>query len=233
MRRTLRAGLGTLALTLSLLLSAPPASGQAGDPLQPGDYVATDVGSCTLSFVYDGLGAYAGRVYLGTAAHCVERVGELVRDEDGAAFGQVALIGDADVTAQDYAFIEVLPDHVGRVFAGVKGWPQYPTGYTRSSETQFGDVIRMSGYGLGYDLLPLTREQRVGIVMSDDASEYVVTGLDTWGDSGGPFVHEATGKAYGIVSRLCIGLCTSEGPTVEGILAKAAARGFTVQLRTV
>ena len=36
-----------------------------------------------------------------------------------------------------------------------------------------------------------------------------------------------------IFARLCIGLCEEEGPTVEGLLAKAAARGFTVSLRTV
>jgi hypothetical protein len=36
----------------------------------------------------------------------------------------------------------------------------------------------------------------------------------------------------GIVSRLCVGLCTEEGPTVQGILAKARARGFALALRT-
>jgi hypothetical protein len=39
--------------------------------------------------------------------------------------------------------------------------------------------------------------------------------------------------SLGIVSRLCIGLCEEEGPTVEGILAKAAAAGFSVTVRTV
>jgi hypothetical protein len=221
------------AIAAVVVMVLAPASGHAADPLQPGDYVGTSIGGCTLSFVYDGLGAQAGKVYLGTAAHCVERVGDLVEDEAGAQFGRVALIGDADITALDYAFIEVLPDHVARVSAGVKGWPQFPTGYTTASETATGDVIQMSGYGLGYDRRAQTREQRIGVVMSDTAAEYVVTGLDTWGDSGGPFVHKKSGKAYGIVSRLCIGACTSEGPTVEGILAKAAGRGFTVRLRTV
>jgi hypothetical protein len=60
-----------------------------------------------------------------------------------------------------------------------------------------------------------------------------VDGPIHWGDSGGPLVHRRTGKALGIVSRLCIGACTEEGPTVQGILAKAASRGFTVTLKTV
>ena len=46
-------------------------------------------------------------------------------------------------------------------------------------------------------------------------------------------MHVKTGKALGIVSRLCAGACSEEGPTVQGILAKAAARGFPVTLRTV
>jgi hypothetical protein len=46
-------------------------------------------------------------------------------------------------------------------------------------------------------------------------------------------VHIGTGKALGIVSRLCAGACSEEGPTVQGILAKAASRGFSVTLRTV
>ena len=224
-----------LALTVLTAALLVPATGPAGaaDPLQPGDYMASGNAACTLSFVYDGLGGLGGRVYMGTAAHCVERVGDAVRDESGQVFGNVALIGNPNVTAQDYAFIGVLPAHVSRIVAAVKGLPQFPVGYTRSSETAVGNPIKMSGYGLGYDVLAQTREQRIGVVMSDTASEYVVTGLDTYGDSGGPFVHKKSGKAYGIVSRLCVGACTSEGPTVEGILAKAAARGFGVRLRTI
>jgi hypothetical protein len=67
----------------------------------------------------------------------------------------------------------------------------------------------------------------------DDNELYDVTGPIHWGDSGGPLVHVRTGKALGIVSRLCAGACSEEGPTVQGILAKAAAAGFPVTLRTV
>jgi hypothetical protein len=47
------------------------------------------------------------------------------------------------------------------------------------------------------------------------------------------FAVPAAGKALGIISRLCAGACSEEGPTVQGILAKAASRGFAVTLRTV
>ena len=49
------------ALTVALVLAAPGGA-RAADPLQPGDYHRTSVGSCTLSFVYDGQGTRAGRV---------------------------------------------------------------------------------------------------------------------------------------------------------------------------
>jgi hypothetical protein len=49
----------------------------------------------------------------------------------------------------------------------------------------------------------------------------------------GSTVPVRTGKALGIVSRLCAGACSEEGPTVQCILAKAAAAGFSVTLRTV
>ena len=56
-----------------------------------------------------------------------------------------------------------------------------------------------------------------------------------WGDSGGPIVHRPTGRALGIVSRICTraNACTEEGPTVQGIIDKAASRGFDLTLETV
>ena len=218
-------------LLATALLVAVPGSGHAADPLQPGDYMQSGSAACTLGFVFDGIGAYAGRVYLLTAAHCV-RLGGYVQDEAGSTFGRVVVVGNGGSAAHDYAFIEVLSSHVGRVRAAVKGIPGTPKGYTSAAETKTGDNIRLSGYGLGYDLLPATREQRFGVLTYDDASEYALVGLDTFGDSGGPFVHKRTGKAFGIVSRLCLGTCTSAGPTVQGIVSKAWARGFTVRLRT-
>ena len=101
------------------------------------------------------------------------------------------------------------------------------------ADTLNGDAIQLSGYGLGYDTTPTTQEKRQAIMGFDDAELYDVAGPIHWGDSGGPLVHVRTGKALGIVSRLCAGACSEEGPTVQGILAKAAAAGFPVTLRTV
>jgi Trypsin-like peptidase domain len=217
-------------LVLSAIVAcALPATASAAVTLQPGAYHETDAGSCTLNFAYTG----GGGTLLGTAAHCVESIGQRVRDIDGVEFGSVAFIGNADTTDWDFAFIQVDAEDVGRVSPAVKGHPTFPKGFTTPAETLTGDAIQLSGYGLGYGTTTPTQEQRQAIMGFDDAATYDVSGPIHWGDSGGPLVHRKTGKALGIVSRLCPGACTEEGPTVQGIIAKAAARGFSVSLRTV
>ena len=223
--RTIKLALATIAVALAL-----PGAASAAVTLQPGAYHETDAGSCTLNFAYTGP---SGETLLGTAAHCVERVGQGVRDIEGVQFGTVAFIGNADTTEQDYAFIRVEPEDVGRVSPAVKGHPAYPKGSTVPADTLSGDTIQLSGYGLGYGTTPTTQEKRTAVMGFDDTELYTVTGPIHWGDSGGPLVHVRTGKALGIVSRLCAGTCSEEGPTVQGILAKAAAAGFPVTLRTV
>jgi hypothetical protein len=223
MKRKLLTAAATLAVAAVL-----PSAASAAVTLQPGAYHETDAGSCTLNFAYTG----GGKTYLGTAAHCVASIGQQVRDIDGTVFGKVAFIGDQNTTAWDFAFIEVDPEDLGRVSPAVKGWPAFPKGVTTPAETLLGDSIQLSGYGLGYDTTPATQEQRRAVMGSDDASTYTVSGPIHWGDSGGPLVHIGTGKALGIVSRLCAGACSEEGPTVQGIIAKAASRGFAVSLRT-
>jgi Trypsin-like peptidase domain len=224
MKRLLKTAAATIAVAAAL-----PGTAAAAGTLQPGAYHETDAGSCTMNFVYDG----GGKTYLGTAAHCVERVGQPVQDIDGETFGTVAFIGDANTTEWDFAFIEVQPEDLGRVSAAVKGHPAFPKGSTTAPETTTGDAIQLSGYGLGYGTSKPTQEQRQAVMGFDDSELYTVSGPIHWGDSGGPLVHIRTGKALGIVSRLCLGTCSEEGPTVQGILAKAAARGFAVTLRTV
>ena len=227
----MRRALAALGMTAAFLPVAPASA--ANGFLQPGDYMVAGNAGCTTNFVYDGTGAQAGKVYLGTAAHCVASVGQDVRDSSGTVWGDVALIGNPNAAAPDYAFIEVRPGHVSRVSAAVKGHATYPKGVATFSETSIGDLVQISGYGLGYSTTTATQERRQAVVSSDSGTTHSVAGPIHFGDSGGPLVHVRTGKAYGIVSRACIGACTETGPTVEGLIAAAAARGFTVALRTV
>ena len=222
------------AVVAALALVAPPPA-TAADPLQPGARIGTTIGSCTANFVYDGAGDFAGKVYLGTAAHCVSKVGDPVRDGAGVTFGKVAFIGPWDRTANDFAFIEVAAAHVDRVSPAMKGHPQFPTGVAVDAETTTGDLVQFSGYGVGWSWTETTREERVGVLMLDDDDVQRVHGSVTWGDSGGPVVHIPSGKALGIATEICAGsaICTEKGPTIDGVLRRAAAGGFTVTLRTV
>lgn len=222
-----------LVLGLAAAVLPVPSASAVNGVLQPGDYMVAGSAACTTNFVYDGTGSLAGNVYVGTAAHCVETVGQDVSDINGHVWGDVAIIGDANSTAPDYAFIQVRAADVSRVSAAVKGYPAYPTGVATSADTNIGDLVQISGYGLGFDFSNVTEEQRRAVLTYQDSSTADVLGPIDFGDSGGPLVHAGTGKALGIVSRLCTGLCEETGPTVEGILAQAAARGFTVTLRTV
>ena len=214
------------------LLPASPATAIGGF-LQPGDYMVAGNSACTMNFVYDGTDSLAGKVYIGTAAHCVTSVGQDVRDINGTTWGDVAIIGDANSNGRDYAFIEVRAAHVSRLRAAVKGYPAYPTGFTTFSDTLLGDRVQISGYGIGFDLVAATQEKRQGVLTDDNTYVYELVGPITFGDSGGPLVHVKTGKALGIVSRLGVGTYNETGPTVQGILDFAAGRDFTVALRTV
>ena len=218
-----------LALAVVVALGATfPAGASAAGTLQPGVYHDNGTSACTLNFVYDG----AGGPYIGTAAHCVTGVGDVAHDMDGDRFGTVAYIGNENSTVNDWALIRVDADDVGRLNPAVKGSPSYPSGVTAPGDTTIGDPVQLSGYGLGFGATQPTRERRVAAMGYDDNELYDVTGPLIFGDSGGPLVHIPSGKALGIVSRLCIGVCTEEGPTVQGIIAKAAAKGATVTVRT-
>lgn len=219
-------GVRRLPVVLILLAGSVVVSAraEATHPIQPGAMVRSSEGQCTLNFVYKGGG---GKTYIGTAAHCVDKVGDQVRDEHNVVFGRVAALGDPDDNPKDWALIEV--NSGVTVLPWVKGHPDYPTGVTSASETVIGDPVQMSGYGVGFGLTGPTREERVGELTFDNTEEYDVVAPAIFGDSGGPVVHIPTGKALGIISRLCFGSCTETGPTVQGIIAKV---GFSVTLRT-
>ncbi len=201
-----------------------------GYGIQPGDWMVTGNAGCTMSFVYDGVGALAGKVYMGTAAHCVGSVGQRSSTTAYGEFGTVAFRRSSGSAALDYAFIEVDPALHAEVVPWVRGHPGMPNGVTDHVDTLAGEPVFISGYGLGFSTTYLTREQRVGVLTYDSPNVYRLYGPIIWGDSGGPILHW-TGKALGIVSRLNLAGGMEEGPTVQKILADSAAQGFTVQIR--
>jgi putative CocE/NonD family hydrolase len=222
------------------LAFARPGRGSAAGsgPIQPGarmtiiDVEGDDkaIGSCTLGFVFDGVGARAGTTYVSTAAHCVRGVGQDVGLlGTGEVFGDVAVIGDSSSSATDWALIAVRPDAEPRVSAAMRGHPQYPQGSTVPGTTTAGDVVQQTDLGA----------PRQGELVDDDPETYRIAGPVIPFDSGGPLAHVPSAGGLGLVSRghdcaLPSLRCASySGPTVQGILAKAAAAGFPIALRSV
>jgi Trypsin len=222
----------TLALAiLSAMVVGPAAPAGAAGTIRPGMLIQLGNVQCTANFVYNGTGAQAGNVYLGTAAHCAEKVGQQVSDGRGHVWGTVAFIGNANDIATDFAFIRVLSGDTASVRAGVAGHPSAPKGVAAGAG--FGSTVLVSGYGLTFRPTSITREQRRGLLLSENARVYQAEMPIFFGDSGGPVVQLGSNRALGIVSVICLGLCgIAKGPTVSGILHAAAARGFHVRLRT-
>jgi hypothetical protein len=213
--------------------------------IQPGVSITMDGSFCTLNWIYDGTGPNAGRVFAGTAGHCVSSVGQDVSLATGTlgdattTFGDVAYI-DGNL---DYAFIEIRPEFVGAVNPAMKGHPAFPSGVSTTQTAAEGDVVQFSGQGVGFHLTQPTQEGRIGVLNYNDGTQHYAIGVVTPGDSGGP-VGDATdgNKALGIVNTVGVGanpdamtvaLVGEGGVSVEGMLADAAAAGFPVQLRTV
>lgn len=224
----------TIALVVAFVSVGPAPAALAIEPIQPGDLVVAGGTQCTLNFVYDGTGNQRGNVYMGTAAHCVHRVGERVADERGRVWGSVAFMGRPGNVSTDFAFLRVFPEFESAVRAGVNGHQSAPRGVASAAGASLGDPVLISGFGQIYRPTALTREQRRGILLIATGQAFHAEVPIFFGDSGGPVVHLRSNRALGIVSVVCLGTCgLARGPMVEAIIAKAAARGFHVRLRTV
>lgn len=232
---------------LSLGLSGTQTS-TTQEPIQPGASITADGAYCTLNWIYEGAGGEAGTaVYAGTAAHCVEAVGQevwLSTSSLGTAIeriGEVAFRGDPDADGRDYAFIRIDDEDLAQVDPAMKGHPGIPTGV--STTYAEGDLMQFSGHGVGFHLTQPTQEERQGVLNWTDGVQHQIIGGVSPGDSGGP-VADLTdgGTAFGIVATVGVGVNTGAltvatvgegGPNLDFVLRDAADRGFPVTLRTV
>ena len=186
----------------------------------------SSVGQCTLNYVFRN----GGTLYIGTAGHCSEHAGDVMTDANNGRIGTVAFrIQSGD---DDFTLIQIDPARYGEVSSSVRNWGG-PTGSTVSTETSIGDILLLSGYGVGFSVLDQTRG-RPGILADDTPTAYFAELPAIFGDSGGPVIEASTHKALGIVSGIGVTVPPSTllGPTVEGTLNTLAAHGFPVQLVT-
>jgi hypothetical protein len=151
-------------------------------------------------------------------------------DQNGLRIGTVAFrIQSGD---DDFSLIKIDAARYGEVNPAVRNWGG-PTGSTVSTQTNTGDVLLLSGYGLAFSTLAQTRG-RPGILANDTPTAYLAELPAIFGDSGGPVIEASTGRALGIVSGIAVTIPPSTllGPTIEGTLKTLAAHGFAVQLVT-
>lgn len=221
-RRLTVAALAAMLLPALGMAEAAPAQTE----LQPGARVSSSVGSCTLNFVFQG----STSTFIGTAGHCAKD-GERMRTGSGKEFGTVVFRENQGAPGIDFALIRVDSSFVSQVEPSVRSFGG-PSGYTVASETNAGDLLFVTGYGIGFGSFAATRD-RGGILLSDDANEYRADLVAVQGDSGGPLIHARTGKALGVISRFNLPFSTDIGPTMDAILRRLRASGFpNIELAT-
>jgi hypothetical protein len=225
-----------VAVLLAGIVAVAPPSG-AAPVIQPGASITMDGSYCTLNWIYDG----GGGPYGGTAAHCVDGVGQRVSLSTtslGTAileFGTVALYRPN----LDYALIRIDPEDVGLVSPAMKGHPNIPAGVSTVDTAAVGDLMQFSGHGVGFHATTVTQEQRRGVLGYNDGEQHFIYGPVTFGDSGGPVADISDGnKAFGIANTLGVALTPlpqagEGGLSLDALLADAASQGFAVQVRTI
>lgn len=187
-----------------------PTSGLAFTGIRPGAWMISPAG-CTMNFVFGSSGDYS----IGTAGHCVERVGE-----------EVTLIAAPEVLMVIGTVKKIVNNGIGDDFALVEiyeGMQQYVTpsmayfgGPTAAGDPQFGNLVEHAGHGL---VIGTGGTPRAGVVVyrgeGDEAGSdaFAWDGAATPGDSGSP-VRLATGEAAGDLTHLVVG-----GQYVPGVIA--------------
>ncbi|MBW3620363.1 MAG: serine protease [Actinobacteria bacterium] len=232
-----RAVIVVVALAASLLAAdgpadpVEPAFGDLDAPIRPGSSLG---GYCTFNWVFHQVvepttadPAPVPDVYIGTAAHCTDDLGERT---ELAGYGEIGtVVYDADLarSASDFSLIRIDADLVGDTNPQMRGF-EGPTGYVVPEDLAVGDQVDVHGYGIVLGQNDVTRS-RFGFLTGWDDREYVADMPAVNGDSGSPLLHDETGKALGIISRYGISEVppsTDVGPLISWILDDLEAAGF-------
>lgn len=214
-----------------------PAWGGEESPLRPGASLRSGTGSCSFNFVFytPGTKSAASKAYIGTAAHCTEKVGEAVTQPDLGEVGTVVYDSDLAGSDVDFTLIQLYPKIVKQTNPTVLHWGG-PTRSATPEDLAVGDQVDVYGYGVGVGSFEQTRP-RYGFLVGYTEKEYQADMPAVNGDSGAPLIHHETGAALGIISRYGtegVPPTTDLGPLMGWILDELDAAGFgKVRLATV
>lgn len=210
--------------------TAAPAWGSLSAPLRPGAEAQTAEGFCTYNFLfYDSSNAYVG-----TAAHCTDKLNEVAKLGNGQRVGVVVYDSDRASGADrdvDFALIRLDAAMVSQANPKMLGNVNGPTGNVSHRDLRIGEPVAFFGYGLLLGELAATRP-REGAVVTFDTRLYQADMPAVNGDSGAPMLEKETGRALGIVSHYGT-YTTDEGPLMSFVLDELKKAGFNVQLATV
>jgi hypothetical protein len=203
-----------------------PKFGDRSSPIRPGSSMN---GTCTFNYVfYERVQApEVPSVFIGTAAHCTQRLGERVRLGTGQAIGTVVYDADVAGNRSDFSLVRIDQALVPQTNPTVRGWGG-PSGVARTGDLGVGDQVNLHGHGMVVGDTAATRS-RWGLLVGWSEREYVADMPAVNGDSGAPVLHDRTGRALGIVSRYGVTATppsTDTGPRISWILGLLAAAAF-------
>lgn len=144
-------------------------------------------------------------------------------------FGTVVFyVGEGTTGGDEFALIRVDESEVHRVSSVVLGVNFSPTGVKTTDKTAPGDVLYMTGQGVGFR--QSQTQHRVGVLHFDNERKFEAAIPSSLGDGGAPVLDDAY-NAYGVMSSSL----SANGPygiTVERILHLLEHAGFEVKLVT-
>jgi len=186
---------------------------------------------CSLTFIFRDARHH---LFTGTTGEkdCVPGRGARVYDENGRAFG-TAMFRVNTMAEQSFTLIRIDRARYRDVSPSVLGWGG-PTGVATTATTGRGAVVLFTGQGFVEGDLAQTRP-RFGVLLTYDRTRFTADTLAELGDSGGPLIDAATGRAIGMISGF--GLfrrppTTDVGPSIQRILADCAHYGYHLTLVT-
>jgi hypothetical protein len=196
-----------------------PLSDSCLNLIRPG---ARQSNGCTLNFVFRD----ADHLYIGTAGHCTNSVGQRISTAQIGEFGTVVYRLNGGV-GSDFALIRIDVDKHGLVEATMCAFGGPSEG---SGSTAAGQHVHNYGWGYQTSSTGATRA-RVGVLSSGGGNSITFEGFGSPGDSGSP-VTGVVDQPVGIVTH---GLTTFGSPVIFGtsyarMLTLAHGAGFPITL---
>lgn len=215
-----------------------PAFGGLDSPIRPGSSLG---GYCTYNWVFYDLVYPTAEdphptpaVYIGTAAHCTDDLGERTVLPGVGHIGTVVYDSDLVGSDVDFSLVEIDAPLVEETNPQMRGFVG-PTRVVAADDLEVGDQVDVHGYGIVLGQNDLTRS-RFGFLVNWTDHEYVADMPAVNGDSGAPLLHDETGAALGIISRYGFSAMppsTDVGPLMTWVMDELEEAGFDVTIATV